>query len=78
MLLGYLDTFRMSSRAVVLMMYVVQSPTDCSYFDDFPMTPVPQRSKRAPNGEDSAGKDNEWLAWIGYTWKRFPDAVKQV
>ena len=49
----------------------LKNTTDCQYFDDFPTNPAP-RSKASPP-EDA--KSPDFLAWVGYTWKRFPDAV---
>jgi len=52
---------------------MLKSAVDCSYFDDFPAQPAHKSTGKV---DEPDMMSNDWHTWVGYTWKRFPDALK--
>mmetsp|Transcript_60896 Transcript_60896/g.144341 ORF Transcript_60896/g.144341 Transcript_60896/m.144341 type:complete len:530 (-) Transcript_60896:88-1677(-) len=51
----------------------LSSDTDCRYFDEFPQVPAHGSSVPPRRRNTQMVQNAESLAWIGYTWKRFPE-----
>jgi len=56
----------------------LSSEIDCRYFDEFPDTTKNNGTiERKPAKTAPVLNSPDALAWIGYSWKRFPDAMRK-
>ncbi|EKX36924.1 hypothetical protein GUITHDRAFT_116947 [Guillardia theta CCMP2712] len=56
----------------------LKSEIDCRYFDEFPDTTKNNGTiERKPAKTAPVLNSPDALAWIGYSWKRFPDAMRK-
>lgn len=55
----------------------LSSDHDCRYFDEFSDVPAGHPVERKQNKTGPVLQSPDALAWIGYSWKRFPQAMKE-